>query len=73
MKNIVCEDCGHPASVHACIVRRNKGYITSYLIRASIPYHGHLLLLLNHVAIVVKLCCVEGLMEDRCTFNKYSR
>jgi len=26
------------------------------------PYHSHLLLLLNHVVIVVKLCCVEGLM-----------
>ena len=41
--------------------------------RALIPHHGHLLLLLNHVVIVVKLCCVEGLMEDRCTFNKHSR
>jgi len=29
--------------------------------------------LLNHVVIVVKLGCVEGLMEDRCTFNKHSR
>jgi len=29
--------------------------------------------LLNHVVIVVKLCCVEGLMEDRCTSNKHSR
>jgi len=38
-----------------------------------IPYHGHLLLLLNHVVIVVKLCCVEGLREDRCKFNKHSR
>jgi len=28
-------------------------------------------LLLNHVVIVVKLCCVEGLMEDRCTSNKH--
>ena len=43
---------------------------TSYLIRALIPYHGYLLLLFNHV---VKLCCVEGLMEDRCTSNKHSR
>ena len=25
--------------------------------------HGHVLLLLNHVVIVVKLCCVEGLWE----------
>ena len=41
--------------------------------RALIPHHGHLLLLLNHVVIVVKLCCVEGLMEYRCTFNKHSR
>jgi len=30
-------------------------------------------LLLNHVVIVVKLCCVEGLMEDKCTSNKHSR
>jgi len=29
--------------------------------------------LLNHVVIVVKLSCVEGLMEDRCTSNKHSR
>jgi len=27
----------------------------------------------NHVVIGVKLCCVEGHMEDRCTSNKYSR
>ena len=46
---------------------------TSYLIRALIPYHSHLLLLLNHVVIVVKLCCVEGLIEDRCTSSKHSR
>ena len=46
---------------------------TPYLIRALIQYHSHLLLLLNHVVIVAKLCCVEGLMEDRCTFNKHSR
>ena len=25
----------------------------------------------GHVVIVVKLCCVEGLMEDRCKFNKH--
>ena len=48
-------------------------WFTSCLIRALIPYHIHLLLLLNHVVIVVKLCCVEGLMEDRCTSNKHSR
>ena len=35
-------------------------WFTSYLIKALIPYHSHLLLLLNHVVIVVKLCCVEG-------------
>jgi len=29
--------------------------------------------LLNHVVIAVKLCSVEGLMEDRCTSNKPSR
>jgi len=32
--------------------------------------------LLNHVVIVVKLCCVEGLMEDTCISNtsiKHSR
>jgi len=33
------------------------------------PYHSHLLLLLNHVVIVVKLFCVEGLMKDRCISN----
>ena len=33
----------------------------------------HLLLLLSHVVIVVNLCCVEGLMEDRCISNKHSR
>jgi len=38
-----------------------------------IYYHGHLLLLLNHVVTVDKLCCVEGLIEDRCTFNKHFR
>jgi len=48
-------------------------WFTSYLIRALKPYHSHLLLLLNHVVIVVKLCCVEGLMEDRCTSNTHSR
>jgi len=29
--------------------------------------------LLNHVVIVVKLCGVEGLMEDRCTSNNHFR
>jgi len=29
--------------------------------------------LLNHVVIVVKLCCVEALMEDRYISNKHSR
>ena len=32
-----------------------------------------LLLLLSYVVIVVKLCCVEGLMEDRCISNTHSR
>jgi len=32
-----------------------------------------LFLLLNHVVIVVNLCCGEGLMEDRSTSNKHSR
>ena len=41
----------------------------SYLIRALILCHSHLLLLLNHVVIVVKLRCVEGLIES----NKHSR
>ena len=49
-----------------------SNWSTLYLIRALIPYHSHLLLLLNHVGIVVKLCCAEGLMEDRCTSNKHS-
>jgi len=30
-------------------------------------------MVIYHVVIVVKLCCVEGLMEDRCTSNKHSR
>jgi len=38
-----------------------------------VPYHSHLLLLLNHVVIVVKPYCIEGIMEDRCTSNKHSR
>jgi len=38
-----------------------------------VPYHSHLLLLLNHVVIVVNLCCVEGLMEDKYASNKHSR
>ena len=45
----------------------------SYLIRALVPYHSQLLLLLNHVVIVVNLCCIEGLMEDRCLCTKHSR
>ena len=47
-------------------------WFTSYLIRALIPYHSHLLLMLNHV-VIVKLCSVECLMEDRCISNKHSR
>ena len=39
----------------------------------TLPYHGNLLLLLSYVVIVVNLCCVEGLMEDRCISNKHSR
>jgi len=31
-----------------------------------------LLLLLNHVVIVVKPCCVAGVMGDICTYNKHS-
>jgi len=38
-----------------------------------VTMHGHLLLLLSHVVIVVNLCCVEGLMEDKCISNKHSR
>ena len=54
------------------------GYLSSVssnscLIRALVPYYSHLLLLLNHVVIVVKLCSVEGLMEDRCISNKQVR
>jgi len=43
------------------------------IVHTLIPYHGHLLLLLSHVVIVVKPCCVKGLMEDRCISNKHSR
>ena len=32
-------------------------WFTSYLIRALIPYHSHLLLLLNHAVIVVTMLC----------------
>jgi len=32
-----------------------------------------LLVLLNHVVIVVKPCCVEGHMKNRCISNKHSR
>jgi len=32
-----------------------------------------ILLLLNHVVIVVKQCCVADLMEDGCTSNKHAR
>ena len=60
-------------STHSRGRERYPSFSTSYLIRALIPYHSHLLLLLNHVVIVVKLCCVEGIMEDRCTSNKHSR
>ena len=56
-----------------CIGYLSSDSSTSYLIRALVPYHSHLLLLLNHVVIIVKLCCVEGLMEDRCISNKHSR
>ena len=48
-------------------------WFTSYLIRALIPYYSHLILLLNHVVIVVKLCCNEVLIEDKCTSNTHSR
>ena len=48
-------------------------WFTSYLIRALLPYYSHLILLLNHVVIVAKLCCVEGLIEDRCSSNTHSR
>ena len=37
-----------------------------YKIDVTYVYNGH-------VVIVVKLGCVEGLMEDRCTSNKHSR
>ena len=32
-------------------------WFTSYLIFSWVPYHSHLLLLLNHVLIVVEPCC----------------
>jgi len=34
---------------------------------------SYVLLLLNYVVFVVKPCCVEGLMEDRCISNTHSR
>jgi len=39
--------------------------------KGIVPYLSHVLLLLNHV-VIVKLRCVERLMEDRCTSNKHS-
>ena len=56
-----------------CIGYLYSDWSTSYLIRALVPHHSHLLLLLNHVVTVDKLCCVEGLIEDRCTSSKHSR
>ena len=56
-----------------CIGYLYSNSSTSCLIRALVSCYSHLLLLLNHVIIVVKLCCVEGLMEDRCISNKHSR
>ena len=41
--------------------------------RGKFITHDILYLLLNHAVIVVKPCCVEGLMEDRCISNKHSR
>jgi len=55
------------------VIRAVKIIYGNEIIRALIPYHSNLLLLLNYVVIVVKLCCVEGLIEDRCTSNKHSR
>ena len=46
-------------------------FLSSFRLRLCIQYH--LLLLLSHVVIVVKLCCVEGLMEDICISSKHSR
>jgi len=68
---------GHVSSIKSHCTKLDwllySDWFTSYLIRALIPYHSHSLLLLNHVVIVVKLCCVEGLIEDRCISNKHSR
>ena len=48
------------------------GVVAPFSIQFALLY-GHLLLLLNHAVIAVNLCCVEGLMEDRCISNKHSR
>jgi len=37
-----------------------------------VPYHSHVLLLLNHVVIVVNLCCVEALTVDIWISNKHT-
>ena len=63
----------HNMNTNLSLSEQQNLFTLSYLIRALIPYYGHLLLLLNPIVIVVKLCCVEGLMEDRCTLNKHSR
>ena len=83
-KSDCCANKEYVTKVDLVLARCNCEYVsvikidhallfTSSLIRALLPYHSHLLLLLTHVVIVVNLCCVEGLMEDRCTSNKHSR
>ena len=47
-------------------------HLSTHEVYYLLNFIGYLLLLLNHVVIVVKLC-VEGLMKDRCTANKHSR
>ena len=53
--------------------RNVSSLLTRVCVDSIASYHGHLLLWLSHVVIVVNLCCAEGLMEDRCISNKHSR
>jgi len=57
----------------SCTLELPSGILSPYMVKMQlvhlmsnkghkVPYHSHILLLLNHVVSVVKLYCVEGLM-----------
>ena len=66
-------NCSQLYTPNCELFRKSFMYSGAVSLSPYIPYQGNVLLLLNHVVIVVKLCCVEGLMEDRCTSDKHSR